>query len=226
MSKFTFMLFKPCLSCVNGGALSSLETALLFGNNVWIMVYTCLPNLSTYFLAVIRPWRIIMGLTEITVPWYCHPNDHRISPVFHFWNQAFQIVGFPRCSLYVNSSGCREQHEGWVIWPYCMRFKLSDVQVLRSWHHRLRIWTVLFSNQTSSNCSPTVDVGFVKVTLDRFCGKRVFSIQFCCHLCCSSCVIFLKQFFSMYDDLFLSVLLLAHCSYSLMLSSYDLCIPT
>jgi hypothetical protein len=35
--------------------LSSWETASLFGNNVWIMGYTWLPNLSAHFLAVIRP---------------------------------------------------------------------------------------------------------------------------------------------------------------------------
>jgi hypothetical protein len=32
------------------------------------------------------------------------------------------------------------------------------------------------------NCSPTVDVGFVKLTSDSFCTNRVFkmNIQFCC----------------------------------------------
>jgi hypothetical protein len=47
--------------------------------------------------------------------------------------------------------------------------------------------SITFSNQRFSNCSPTVDVGFVKLTSDSFCGNRVFkmNIQFCCHLCCS-----------------------------------------
>jgi hypothetical protein len=43
-----------------------------------------------------------------------------------------------------------------------------------------------------SSCSPTLDVRFVKIMSDSFCGNRVFkmNIQFWCHLCCSSSVIF------------------------------------
>jgi hypothetical protein len=44
--------------------LSSWITASLFRNNVWIMWCTWLPNLSTYSLAVIRPWRVIMRPTD------------------------------------------------------------------------------------------------------------------------------------------------------------------
>jgi hypothetical protein len=49
-----------------------------------------------------------------------------------------------------------------------------------------------FNNQMFSNCSPTVDVGFVKLMSDGFCRNRVFkmNIQFCCHLCCISSVVF------------------------------------
>jgi hypothetical protein len=55
--------------------------------------------------------------------------------------------------------------------------------------------SITFSNQRFSNCSPTVDVGFVKLTSDSFCGNRVFkmNIQFCCHQFCSSSVIFLNN---------------------------------
>jgi hypothetical protein len=47
--------------------------------------------------------------------------------------------------------------------------------------------SITFSNQRLSKCSPTTDVGFVKL-----CGNRAFkmNIQFCCHLCCSTCAIF------------------------------------
>jgi hypothetical protein len=48
-------------------AFSSWKTASLFGNNVWIMGRAWLPNLSTYSLEVIRPWRVIMRPIE-----YCH----------------------------------------------------------------------------------------------------------------------------------------------------------
>jgi hypothetical protein len=53
-----------------------------------------------------------------TVPRYCCTTHHRTSPMFHCWNLAFQIVGFLGCSPNVNSSWCREQHEGWLIWHY------------------------------------------------------------------------------------------------------------
>jgi hypothetical protein len=55
-----------------------------------------------------------------------------------------------------------------------------------------------------------VDVGFVKLRSDSFCGNRVFkmNIQFCC----SSPVLqyfcdFSKEYFSKYDDLFLPMLI-------------------
>jgi hypothetical protein len=46
------------------GTLLSWKTALFFGNNVWIIGCTWLPNLFTYSLVVIRPWRVIKGATE------------------------------------------------------------------------------------------------------------------------------------------------------------------
>jgi hypothetical protein len=41
---------------------------------------------------------------------------------------------------------------------------------------------ITFSNQRFSNCSHTVDAGFVKLTSDSFCGNRPvkINIQFCC----------------------------------------------
>jgi hypothetical protein len=99
------------------GVLSSWKTASLIGNNVWIMGCTWLPNLSTYPLTVIRSWRVIMGSSEhcttILLP---KPSQN-----FPCWNQAFQILGFLGCSPNVNSSWCREQREGRLIWPYHVR---------------------------------------------------------------------------------------------------------
>jgi hypothetical protein len=47
---------------------------------------------------------------------------------------------------------------------------------------------ITFSNQRFSSCSPTVDLGFVKLTSDSFCGNRVFklNIQFCCPVTCAA----------------------------------------
>jgi hypothetical protein len=52
------------------GALSSWKTASLFGNNVWAVGCTWLPNLPTCSLAD------TMKLL---------PNHHRTSPAFHCW---------------------------------------------------------------------------------------------------------------------------------------------
>jgi hypothetical protein len=52
--------------------------------------------------------------------------------------------------------------------------------------------SITFSNQKFSNCRPTLYVGFVKLTLDNFCGNSVFemNIQICYQPCCNICVIF------------------------------------
>jgi hypothetical protein len=52
------------------------------------------------------------------IPRYYCPNHHRISPLFHCWSSVFRIVGFLGCSPNVNSSWCREQHEGRLVWQY------------------------------------------------------------------------------------------------------------
>jgi hypothetical protein len=98
-----------------------------------------LPNLSTYSLAVIRPWRL-------KIPQYCSPNHHGTSAMLNWWNRTrhFELL-FLECSPNVNSSWCRKQREGRLIRPHheCV-FQLSDVLVLWSWHHHLRIWALLF----------------------------------------------------------------------------------
>jgi hypothetical protein len=42
--------------------------------------------------------------------------------------------------------------------------------------------------QRFNTCSPTVDVGFVKLTFDSFCGNSVFkmNIQFFCPVTCAA----------------------------------------
>jgi hypothetical protein len=49
------------------GPLFSCKTTSLFGNNVWITESTWLPNLSKYSLALIRPWRVILGPLEYCI---------------------------------------------------------------------------------------------------------------------------------------------------------------
>jgi hypothetical protein len=89
-------------------------------------------------------------------------------------NQAFRIVGFLGWPPNVNSSWRREQREGRPIWPYhtrefpvvcCSGFTV----VTRSFTHL----SITFSNQRFSNCNhtATVDIGFEKLTSDRFLWK-------------------------------------------------------
>jgi hypothetical protein len=196
MLKITFILVKPWLN--RSRCVLSWSTASLFGNNFWIMGCIWLPNLSTYSLAAIRLWRVIMGPTEYCTMILLPKSSQNLPrvPVLEP-NQEFRIVGFLRCSSNVNSSWCREQREGRLIWP-CARFQLSDAQVLwlctglivvtPSFTHL----SITFSNERFSNCSPTVDVWFVKLTSDSFYGNRVFkiNIQVCCHLRCTNSPIF------------------------------------
>jgi hypothetical protein len=203
--------------------LSSWKSASLFRNNAC----TWLPNMSTYLISVIQPCRAIIGPTEwSTMMLRSKPSQNQ--PVFLCWNQAFRIVGFLGCSLNVKSSWCREWSKGRLVWQYhacvssCLMFTFYGRDGTPSFTHL----SIAFSNQRLSNCSPTVDVGFVKLTSDSFCGNRCFqmNIQFCC----SSPVLqyfwdFSKKPFSTYDDLFLSMLIFVRCSSSLMLSSHDSC---
>jgi hypothetical protein len=55
--------------------------------------------------------------------------------------------------------------------------------------------SITFSNQRFSNLSPTVDVGFVKLTLVSFYGNRLLeiSIQFCCLVTCVAVVEWFRE---------------------------------
>jgi hypothetical protein len=128
------------------------------------------------------------------IPRYCFPNSHRTSPVFRCWNQAFQIAGFLVYPPNVNSSWCKERREGRLIWPYHPRVSCC----LMSWFYgrdgtpSFTYLSITFCNQGFSNCNPTVDVGFVTLSWNIFCGNKVsnVNVQFFCHLCCRSCDFF------------------------------------
>jgi hypothetical protein len=159
-----------------------------------------------------------------TVPRYCCLNHHITSPMFHCWNQAFRTVGFLGCSPNKNSSGCREQHgdgsSDHIVHTFPVVWCPGFMVVTPSFTHL----SITLSNHRFSNCSLTVNVGFVKLMLDSFCGNRLIkmNIQFCCPVTCATVVVyFSKQSFSMYDNLLLSMIIFVHCSSSLMLPSSD-----
>jgi hypothetical protein len=85
------------------------------------------------------------------------------------------------------------------------------------------IMNITFCNQRFSSCSPTVDVRFVKLTSDSFCGNCLQdeysvvlppTLQYCD---------FSTQSISVGDNLFPSMLLFTHCFSLLMLSFHDSC---
>ena len=88
--------------------------ASLIGNNIRTIGCTWLPKMSTYSLAVMWPFRVIIG----TVEYWCCPNHHRSASMFHSWNQAFRIIGFLGNSAGINLAWCWEQCEGQLIWPW------------------------------------------------------------------------------------------------------------
>jgi hypothetical protein len=73
-----------------------------------------------------------------------------------------------------------------------VRFQFSDVQVLRSWHHRLRIWTLISVTRRLAIAALPWMFGIVKLTSR---GNSVFkmNIQFCCPVTCAA--VFLWPFF-------------------------------
>jgi hypothetical protein len=131
------------------------------------------------------------------VPRYCCPNLHRNSPMFHCWNQALGIVGFVGCSPNKNSSWCREQHEGRLIWLSRSRFQLSDVQVLWTWH-RLRIWALLsvIRGLVLQPCRGCYLRSSLRTVFVETGTTQWLHIQFCWHLCWSSSAIFRKILFT------------------------------
>jgi hypothetical protein len=76
------------------------------------------------------------------IPRYCCPNHRRTSLVFYCWSETFRIVGFLGCSRSLNSSWCREEREGRLIWHItrvstCLmsRFYGRDTIVYASQHY-------------------------------------------------------------------------------------------
>ena len=124
------------------------------------------------------------------MPKYCCPNLHRSATIFHSWNQAFRIMGFLGRSPNINPAWCWEQSEGRLSWPYYVfpPIRRPGFMIITPYFSH---FSVVFSNQRFGNCSPTVNVGFVKLPSDFFFNRVLkMSIEFCCHLCCNSTVIF------------------------------------
>jgi hypothetical protein len=160
-------------------------------------------NLSTYYLAVIRPWSAIMGPTLLP-----KPSLNLLRVMFHCWNEAF----LTRCSS-INCSWCREQPEGWLICP-CRALPVV-------WSPDFMVATQLFTH---------LSIGYMKLKADNFCGNRVFKIRelFSSAVTCATVVLrffetTLLKVTTIY--LFLSMLVFAHCFSSLM-SSRDSCTAT
>ena len=121
---------------------------------------------------------------------YCCPNHHRSGSMFHSSNQAFRIKGFFGRFPNINPAWCWEQREWRLIWPHNVFpvIRRSDFMIIKP---SFSPFSVVFSSQTFSNCSSTVDVGFLKLSSNCFYGNKTFkiNIHFCCHFCCSSIIL-------------------------------------
>ena len=104
------------------------------------------------------------------IPRYCCQNHHRFTSMFHRWNQAFRIMGCLGCFPNINAPWCWEQCEGWLIWPYYVFpiIRYPDFTIITP---SFSLCSVVFSNQGFSNSSSNIEVGFVKLPSDCFCGN-------------------------------------------------------
>ena len=110
--------------------------------------------------------------------------------MFHIWNQACRIIDFLGHLPNINPTWCWEQREGQRTCPHHV-FVIRRVAFMII-TPSLSFFSVVFTYQGFSSCNCTVDVGFVKLSSDCFCGNGVFkmNIKFCCHLCCSTSMIY------------------------------------
>jgi hypothetical protein len=149
--------------------------------------------------------------------------------------------GIPDCMLTWVFSKCKLFLMQGTVWRTTHltisreRFQLSDVWcpgfMVRGSDTSFTRLSVTFISQRFSNCNLIVDVGVVTLTSDSFFffffWNCIFNMNI--RICCCSPVLqcdFSKQFFSMYEDLFPSILIFTHCSSLLIFSSHDSCMVT
>jgi hypothetical protein len=121
-------------------------------------------------MAVIQLFRVIIGPAEYQDIGCL--NHHRSASMFHSWNLAFKIMDFLECSPNINPARCSEQREGRLVRPYYIfPVRHPDFMIITP---SFSPFSVAFSNQRFSNCSSTVDVGFMNPLRDCFRGSRVF----------------------------------------------------
>jgi hypothetical protein len=105
------------------------------------------------------------------MPRYCCSGRHRSASICHSWNQAFSIIDFIGHSPNINPTWCCEKH-GLLIWLYymlpCIRCTGFVIITPPFW-----LFSTVFSNQSCSNCSSSMDGGFMKLSLHCFCGNTL-----------------------------------------------------
>ena len=84
------------------------------------------------------------------------------------WNQEFRSTGFRECSAWF-----WEKLEGRLTWPYYIFPVIRHPGFVIITPSFFLPFSVVFSNQRFSNCSSTMDVGYVKRSSDCFCGNKV-----------------------------------------------------
>jgi hypothetical protein len=136
--------------------------------------------------------------------------------MFHCWNQAFQIVGFLRCSPDITA------WRATYLTTLRARLQLSDVQVLWSWHHRLRIRALRSVIRGLATAALPRILGlwtsFRTVFVETGASRWIFS-SVAVHMCCSSALIFRN------NPSQCTTISFCHCRFSTTVSLRSCCLP-
>jgi len=111
--------------------------------------------------------------------------------MFHSWNQAFRIIGFPGHSPNINPEWWWEQSEGWLIWPYYI-FPINRhpgfIFITPSFH--LSALFPAIRNIAIAGLPPMLDWWSSHQTAFVETGVFKMNTEFYCHICKCRSMIF------------------------------------
>ena len=126
-----------------------------------------------------------------TVPRYCCPNHHRFTSKFYSWNQAFRNTGFLGRSPNIN-----------LTWFCEQRRRTTHFTILRISNHEasgfmiitpsFSLISLVFSIGSSATAALPRMLDLWSSRQSVFVGTAFkMNTEVCCHLCCSSSMIFI-----------------------------------
>ena len=165
------------------GVLSSWKSAWLLGNNTWTIGCIWLPKMSTQSLAVIRPFRVSTGPAEYYI---LLPKSSQIC--FH----VAQLE--PGIQDYRFSWVTSKHKPGLMLWTTWRMTHLTILcvfnhQMARFCDHHLLVLLSVIRGLATAAVPWMLDLWSSRQTLSV---ETIFkmNIKFCCHLCCSTSLIY------------------------------------